>query len=299
MVYGNTRQTFYAIDAAKWLGLPSVWNPRESESWQTYFEFLAPEIAERALQCFAYPYRVVFVADATRESCAPLDTHHNFVTIHTGLDRGQFLAALAGWPRAEARRELGVGADELVALMVGTVCERKGQIDLIEAVARLDDGSASRTKCFVVGDRANEYSARLERARAALPAARRARIEIVAETSDIARYYAASDVFVCASRFESFPRVILEAMAAGLPIVTTPVYGIAEQVRENVNALCYAPGDVETLARHLERLHGEPQLRRTLAANSSHVLDLLNDYESMLQAYAEVFREAWASGASR
>ena len=299
LVYGNTRQTFYAIDAGKRLGLPSVWNPRESEPWQTYFEYLAPEIGERALQCFAYPYRVVFVADATRDSCAPLDAHHNFVTIHTGLDREQFLAALAEWPRAAARRELNVGPDEVVVLTVGTVCERKGQIDLIDAVARLDEPSASRTKCFVVGDRASEYSARLERARQALPTARRARVEIVAETPDIARYYAASDVFVCSSRFESFPRVILEAMAAGLPIVTTPVYGIAEQVRENVNALCYAPGDVETLARHLERLQREPSLRRALAANSHHVLDLLNDFESMVQAYADVFREAWASGVSR
>ena len=41
---------------------------------------------------------------------------------------------------------------------------------------------------------------------------------------------------------ESFPRVVLEAMAYELPIVTTPVYGIAEQVREGVNAMFYSPG---------------------------------------------------------
>jgi len=119
------------------------------------------------------------------------------------------------------------------------------------------------------------------------------------ETPDPGLYYAASDVFVLSSRVESYPRVILEAMAAGLPIITTPVYGIAEQVRENVNALCYAPGDVQALADHLERLCREPRLRHTLADNSRHVLDTLNDFESMVAAYADVFREAWLSGRPR
>src|SRR5262249_51687424 len=67
LVYGNTLQTFYGIDAAREAGLPSIWNPRESEPWQTYFDHFAPEIAARALACFRYPYKVVFVADATRE----------------------------------------------------------------------------------------------------------------------------------------------------------------------------------------------------------------------------------------
>lgn len=299
VVYGNTRQTFYAIDAAKRLGLPSIWNPRESEPWHTYFAYLGADVAARALQCFRYPYKVVFVADATRQGCAPLDTHHNFMTIHTGLDRERFAGTLDRWPRAAARRELGLAPDEVVVLSLGTVCERKGQLDLVGAVARLDGASARRIKCLIVGDRPSEYSDLVKRAREALPAARRASVEIVAETPDPGLYYAAGDVFVLSSRVESYPRVILEAMAAGLPIVTTPVYGIAEQVREHVNALCYAPGDVQALADHLARLQREPRLRQTLADNSRHVLATLNDFESMVAAYAGVFREAWLSGRPR
>ena len=299
LVYANTRETFYAIEAAKRRGLPSLWNPRESEPWQTYFEGLGADIAPRALACFGYPYKVVFVADATRQRYAGLDAHHNFMTIHTGLDRERFIATLDPWPRGVARQQLELAPDETMVLLLGTVSERKGQLDLIEAVARLDKGSASTIRCFVVGDRATEYSARVRKAWHALPAARRSRVEIVAETAETGLYYAASDVFVCTSRVESFPRVILEAMAAGLPIITTPVYGIAEQVRENVNALCYAPGDVRALAGHLERLSREPRLRQTLADNSRHVLDTLNDFDSMVAAYADVFREAWLSGRSR
>jgi GT2 family glycosyltransferase/glycosyltransferase involved in cell wall biosynthesis len=299
LVYANTRQTFYAIDAAKRLGLPSIWNPRESEDWQSYFDYLGPEIAARALQCFAYPYKVIFVSDATRESCLPLNSHSNFITIPNGPDREKFNAALAGWPRNIARDKLGISPDETAILLLGTVCERKGQVDLIEAIARIEEQTARKIKCFIVGDRQSDYSERLRSAAESLPPSRRSRVEIVPETSDAAFYYSAADLFVLTSRIESFPRVILEAMMAGLPIIAAPVYGVREQVQENVNALFYHPGDAAELAEKIDSLVNDTQLRQRLAASSKHALDSLTDYESMVAAYGKVFREAWLSGRSR
>ncbi len=299
LVYGNTRQTFYAIDAAKRSGLPSIWNPRESEAWQTYFDYCGQEIAARALRCFNYPYKVIFVSNATREGCLALNVHHNFTTIHNGLDRERFADRLARRPRNEARNELGVSQDEIAILIIGTVCERKGQLDLVEAFAEMSEQSASKTKCFIVGDRPGDYSERLKSAVQSLPDSKRSRVVIVPETSDTALYYSAADLFVCTSRVESFPRVILEAMMAGLPIVTTPVYGIAEQVREDVNALFYQPGDKAALAEKIDRLVKEPRLRQQFAANSRHVLDTLTDFGAMVGAYGKIFREAWLSGRSR
>src|SRR5262249_9750255 len=58
LVYGNTLLTFYAIEAASVVGLPSVWNPRESEPWQTYFSDFDDAVSARALQCFSHPYKV-------------------------------------------------------------------------------------------------------------------------------------------------------------------------------------------------------------------------------------------------
>jgi GT2 family glycosyltransferase len=299
LVYGNTQQTFYAIEAAKRSNLPSIWNPREGEDWQTYFNYLGPEISARALRCFSYPYKVIFVSNATREGCLPLNAHHNFITIHNGPDREKFAAALATRPRDEARSELAISQDEIGVLIVGTVCERKGQIDLIEAFAQIDEQSAGRIKCFIVGDRPSDYSDSLKSAVQKLPASKRSRVIIVPETSNIALYYSAADMFVCTSRIESFPRVILEAMKAGLPIVTTPVYGIPEQVRENINALFYRPGDGAELAEKIERLVNDPHLRQRFAANSKYVLDTLTSFETMAAAYGKVFREAWLSGRSR
>ena len=299
LVYANTRQTFYAIEAAKRLGLPSIWNPRESEPWQTYFDYLGPELAARALQCFFYPYRVIFVADATRESCSQLNVHYNFTTIHNGLDRERLAHALDHRPRVAARNELNIASDEITILLMGTVCERKGQMDIVQAVAQLSEKAATNLRCFIVGDRGSDYADELRSAIKSLPLSRQSKITLVPETSDAAMYYTAADVFVCTSRIESFPRVILEAMAAGLPIITTPIYGIAEQVQENINALFYQPGDSGTLSGHIERLLREPRLRQQLAGNSRNVLDTLTSFDAMVSAYGSIFREAWLSGRSR
>ena len=80
-------------------------------------------------------------------------------------------------------------------------------------------------------------------------------------------------------------------MAYGLPIVSTRVFGIAEQVGENVNALLYEPGDSARLADHLRQLIDDAALRTRLAENSPHVLATLNTFEEMIAAYGTIFRE--------
>jgi len=292
VVYGNTLQTFYAIDAAHRAGLPTLWNPRESEPWQTYFNFLPPALAARALRCFAYPYRIIFVAEATRRVFEPLNSRSNFTVIHNGLNLDRLRAEMDRHPRAAVRSELGLADDDIVLILPGTVCERKGQHDLIDALATLPPSAVERVRCFFVGDRPSAYSVELHRRAAALPSATREHVTIVPETHEIARYYQAADIFVCTSRIESFPRVVLEAMAFGLPIVSTRVFGIAEQVGENVNALLYDPGDTARLAQHVAKLINDADLRTRFSSNSGYVLATLNSFDEMVNAYGSIFREA-------
>jgi len=294
VVYGNTLQTFYAIDAAHRIGLPSIWNPRESEPWQDYFRQYPEPVAARALACYAYPYRIVFVAHATAAGSAALDTRHNFTVIHNGLDRRRLVAAAAGIERDAARRALGIEPGDIVLLLLGTVCERKGQHDLARALALIPRADALRTRTFFVGDRESEYQRALHTLVGKLPDERRARVTLVPETADVAQYFIAADIFVCTSRVESYPRVILEAMAFGLPIVTTPVFGIREQVRENVNGVFYEPGDVEALVAAISRLVADASLRERLAANAVPALDALTDFDTMVEQYGRIFVEAAA-----
>ncbi|HEY6329107.1 MAG TPA: glycosyltransferase, partial [Blastocatellia bacterium] len=304
LVYANTLRTFYAIEAATQAGLPSIWNVRESEGWRTYFDYVGPEIAALALGCFAYPYQVIFVSDASKERFGELCSRHNFTTIHDGLDQAKFRAGLAAIPRAAARNKLGLGDDEVAILTVGTVCARKGQLDIVGALEEIDAETAARLRWFVVGER--DDGIRLEgdgwhlRSRQSdLDFAKASRLEVVPEMPDVLPYYSAADVFVCTSRIESYPRVILEAMAAGLPIVTTPVFGIVEQVRGGRNAIFYNPGDKRALASAVTRLVNEPGLREKMGAASSSVLASRISHEKMIEAYGNAFKEAWLSGGPR
>jgi GT2 family glycosyltransferase/glycosyltransferase involved in cell wall biosynthesis len=299
VVYANTLLTFYAIEAAALCGLPSIWNPRESEPWHVHFGHLGDYVAGRALKCFRYPYKVVFTSRWSMAQYRQFETHNNFINIHDGLDRTPFLAKLRQVPRAEARQFLGLRHDEVVLLTVGTTCERKGQMDIVGALSRLDEETANRVRWYVVGDRPGDYSDALHRAVSRLPDRLASRMRIVSETDEVARYYSAADIYVCLSRFESFPRAILEAMAAGLPILTTPVFGISEQVRPGLNALTFAPGNVADLAGRIESLVKEPHVRQRMAAMSPAVLNSITDYDSMLDGYGNLFQEAWLSAKPR
>jgi len=299
LVYANTLQSFYAVAAAHEAGLPSVWNPRESEPWQTYFDYLPDGVVQKAYDCFAWPYRVVFVADATRDAYAALNTRHNFTVIRNGLDNARIELACLEWPKTRARASIGAQDGEIVLLLLGTVCSRKGQQDLVKALSHLSAREQERTRCYIVGDRPSEYSAELHALVKGLPSLLRGRVHVIPETRQTTQYYRAADVFVCTSKLESFPRVVLEAMAYGLPIITTPVFGIREQVREGVNAVFYEPGDCGALAGCLQHLIHDEDVRSRLAANSASVLAIGTDFEEMVGGYGDIFAEAWLSGGGR
>lgn len=292
VVYSNTLQTFWAIDAAERAGLPTLWNVRESEHWASYFDYLPMELREVAYGCFCLPYRVIFVAHATRRGWAPVERCFNFTVIHNGLDLSRLEAKLISTNREEARKALGIASHEKAVVLVGTVCDRKGQIDLVRAAKALPGSVAEEMRVFIVGDRASGYSAEMHREINELPARLRERIIVVPETDDVSMYYRAADIGVCTSRVESYPRVVLEAMACGLPIITTPVFGIREQVREGVNGLFYEPGQTDKLAEALGCLVADDVCRIELANASRSVLASLTTYPEMLDRYGQIFREA-------
>jgi glycosyltransferase involved in cell wall biosynthesis len=215
-----------------------------------------------------------------------LDTSRNFGLIRYAHDVPLIRREMERVDRDRARRELDLKDDDLCVLALGTVCERKGQRDLLRAFAALPGPAAARLKCLVVGARdAEPYSRRLEAMVEKLPPDRRERFVIVPETGETSAFWQAADVFCCTSRLESYPLVIMEAMAAALPIVTTPVYGIAEQVEPSVNAMIYQPGDIAALARHLTSMAEDEALRRSMAERSPDVLRSLPDDTRMNELY--------------
>jgi len=129
---------------------------------------------------------------------------------------------------------------------------------------------------------------------ALLPKTSAKSIHVYAPTVDVGRFYAAADVYVCSSRLESYPRTILEALAVGLPIVSTRVGGVPEALGDD--ATYYRPGDVAGLAAMLERMIEDPALRLRMRQSSKARWQEISQGPDMVRRYRfeieEVVRSA-------
>jgi glycosyltransferase involved in cell wall biosynthesis len=91
---------------------------------------------------------------------------------------------------------------------------------------------------------------------------------LIEERHEVFDFYRLTDIFVCASFEESFPRVILEAMAFKLAIVTTDVFGIPEIVTDRGEALLVPPGHSLPLAQSIKTLLSAPKAREEIGAKA-------------------------------
>jgi glycosyltransferase involved in cell wall biosynthesis len=91
---------------------------------------------------------------------------------------------------------------------------------------------------------------------------------------------------------DGIPNVLVEAMAAGTPVIASAVSGIPELVQHEVNGLLVAPEDPQALAHTLLRLHGDPALARTLARSGQATVAERFDGPTHASRLAELFREA-------
>lgn len=180
---------------------------------------------------------------------------HRMRLLYNDVDAGRF-APLDGKARDGARTQLGWGDDEFVVLFVHRLSYRKGVrllapvLDAVASAAHLRD-LGLRVRLVVAGD--GPERPRLER-EAADPA-RIGRMQLLGAVPnrDLPRLYAAADAVVMPSHEEGFPRVLLEAMASGTPVVTTDAGGSADVVGADYPYV--APvGDVDALAGHLGAL---------------------------------------------
>jgi len=103
---------------------------------------------------------------------------------------------------------------------------------------------------------------------------------------------AEANAFVLASVFEGRPNVVLEAMAAGLPVVASRIDGVTELVEDNVTGLLFEAGDLAGLAKRLRRLAEDEALRRRLgAAGRQSIVDRGLTWERTAEAYLRLFRD--------
>ena len=171
--------------------------------------------------------------------------------------------------REETRRALGAQPSDCVALFAGKLIVRKRPLDLLEAVARLP----AHGQPFLAFVGAGELSAAL-RSRAAELGVRRIAITGFKNIDEIGQYYAAADVFVLPSAFETWGLVLNEAMLHSLPAIVSDGCGCApDLVRDGETGFRYPPGGIEALAARLEALVRDETLRHDMGIRARGLIE--------------------------
>jgi UDP-glucose:(heptosyl)LPS alpha-1,3-glucosyltransferase len=199
---------------------------------------------------------VVAISDYVREQ---VERHYQFdpariVKVFNGVDPDESDESLRVADRTQIRRHYGIAYDELVVLCVAHNFKLKGVSKLIEALAR---PGAQAYRAVIVGrDNPSPYVQLAEQLGVDN------RIIFTGPTQRTAAFFHAADVLAHPTYYDPCSRVVLEALAAGLPAVTTRFNGAAERITDGLNGYVIdAPENVDELADRLGRL-ADPEHRR-------------------------------------
>jgi glycosyltransferase involved in cell wall biosynthesis len=185
------------------------------------------------------------------------------------------------------RAELGIGPDERVVTSVGSLYPVKGHRYLLEAVPRILASCPSTT--FLIAGRGDCETALKAQARTL---GIEARVRFLGLRGDVPALLAISDVFVQPSLSEGLSIAILEAMAAGSPVVTTRVGGNPELVADGDTGVLVAPADPGALAGAVGALLADPAEARRLGDNGRRHVRGRFGVEAMVRQYEAIYEAA-------
>ncbi len=292
LVVCNTLVSFWGVHLARRAGKPSLFYIHESASVFRFFETMLPRerhhLVEEAL---AGATRTLFLCAATRAYYEDCNHRDNFRIVPSWIKLDDMDTFARTHSRAAMRRKHSIADDEIVIANIGTVCERKGQHVFIRAVDHFNHhhGHRGKFRFLLVGARPGIYLDLLNRdiARLALP-----NLTLVPETREVYDFFVAADLFVCTSYEESFPRVVMEAMAFRTPIVTTDVHGIAEMIHQRQEGYLVSPGDAEGLSRLMWTCLAKERSGKSLTPTAYSRALRLYDHRKVLPFHVDLAREA-------
>ena len=184
----------------------------------------------------------------------------------------------------EIRKKHLIKENEIVLLFVAAEFKRKGLKVILEAMTKLD----KNIKLLVVGgDKKEEFELIISKYNL------NNRIIFTGKTKDVYKYYAASDIFVFPTKYEAFGQVITEAMATGIPVITSKCAGAAELVEDKKEAILLKnPEDSLELAEKIEYLIKNEKIRNEIGINGRKKIEKYTwkeTSEEMLSIYRKIY----------
>jgi glycosyltransferase involved in cell wall biosynthesis len=208
---------------------------------------------------------VVALSDRQRRELAdfriaPEDRIH---VVPLGLPLERFVPARSAEARHAARTALGIAPDVVMVVAIGRLVPIKRLDRLVDAVA-LAAPVVPNLRVYLVGDGSERASLERRVSDAGLAD----RMVFVGWSSDAPTWYAAADVVALTSDREGTPLALIEAAAAGRPVVATDVGGVSDVVVDGTTGFVVAAGDVTALADRLSRLARDPDLRARMGRDA-------------------------------
>lgn len=286
----NSKGGFIGRFAARLAGGPPVVHTvhgfafHENETWLRRNLFLMLEKMAKnwcsKIICISQPLVELWV----KHKLASLE---KITKIYSGIHILEFKQASS--QREKIREQLGISKDEIIIGQVSKLWEGKGHEDIIEASSEIF-AKVENCRIFFVGD--GDIRPKLERK--IREKGLTEKIILLGHRDDVPEITSALDIAVLASHFEGMGRVILEAMAAGLPVAATRVGGIVDLVDEGKTGFLFESHRPDQLAQAIIKLGGDPLLREQMGKDGQKRVDVKFSAETMISQIDNVYEEVFS-----
>ena len=231
--------------------------------------------------------RIFVVSSENREKGLSLGIGRpgQYEVVHSGIDVDQFRRP--DTERRVVRRSLGYGDDHVVVGTVACMKPQKAPLDFVRAAAeahRRDD----RLRFFIAGDGPLRPAVEAEVDRLGLSEV----VQLLGWRRDVVDLLHAMDVFLLTSLFEGLPRSVLQAMAAGVPVVATAVDGTPEVVHSRETGLLIPPSRPDLASQAVLEVVGDRLLRDTCVEQASRLLTRDFEIRQMVRRLDRLYLEA-------
>lgn len=278
--------------AAALAGVPAVvhtahgWSFNETQSpWVRRFYITLERMAAGLCD------RLITVSARMRQQGLALGIGHRsqYAVVHSGIDVERYRRP--GRDRETVRRELGIEPRQQLVGTVACLKAQKAPLDFVRAAAEAH-ARCDRLRFIIAGDGELREPVNALVRELGLEGV----VQLLGWRRDVPDLLHAMDLFLLTSRFEGLPRVVLQAMAAGCPVVATEVDGTPEVIEHGRTGLLTPPGDPSAAAARLVELAGNEPLRRKLAAQAGHSLGARFDIHLMVRELEGIYISALEHG---
>ncbi len=280
--------TFMGALAGRVCGIPLVITSRRAlGTHQERHRFLRP----LDLLANTWSHRVTVNSKAVWNDVAHRDhiDPHKLILIYNAVDPTPYHSARVS--RGRVRQALGLKPEEKAVIVIANLIPYKGHSDVLDAAKEVLK-KIPKMKLLVVGEDRG-FRRQLERQASELGICQA--VTFLGGRSDVPDLLAASDLSVLASHEEGFSNVILESMAAGLPIVTTDVGGNAEAVVDGETGWLVPPRDPEALAKRILDLLLCPDKAMEWGEKARSRVRELFTVEKMVEEHLNLYDSAFAT----